>query len=62
MVPTESGCNVNSGVESATQAAVPGAGAKVGMIGADCCHLAAELLDTLQKCIAVRELRNAHKL
>jgi hypothetical protein len=32
---------------------IPGAGVKLGQLGADCCHLVKEVLDTLLKCTAV---------
>jgi hypothetical protein len=33
----------------------------VGQLGAEFCHLAGEVLDTLQKCVALREWRNARE-
>jgi hypothetical protein len=33
----------------------------VAPLGAECCHLAREILDTLQKCSAVGEWGNAHE-
>jgi hypothetical protein len=60
MVPAEGRCSVILAGGSAAQAAVPGvgagtpgAGAKVGQLGAECCHLAREDLDPLQKCVDV---------
>jgi hypothetical protein len=34
---------------------------KVGQLGTECCHLAGEVLDTLQKCIALREWCNVRE-
>jgi hypothetical protein len=55
-VPVEGGCTVISGRGSAARAAVlgagagiPGGGARVSPHGTECCHLAGEVLDTLQK-------------
>jgi hypothetical protein len=62
MVPVEGGCSVVFRWGSAARVAVPGAGAgilgdgaKVGQLGAECCHLAGKVLDTLQKCVALGE-------
>jgi hypothetical protein len=60
MVPAGGGWNVILGGASAAWAAVPGAvvrvsgtGVRVGPLCTECCHLAGEVLDTLQKCGAV---------
>jgi hypothetical protein len=67
MVPAEGGCSVISGRGSAACTAVPGAGAgipgdearvpeagaKAIVLGAECCHLAGEVLNPLQKCSVV---------
>jgi hypothetical protein len=57
MVPAEGGCSVLSGGGSVAQALFPvlgaeilAVGAKVGQLGAECCHLAREVLDPLRKC------------
>jgi hypothetical protein len=34
---------------------IPGAGAKLGRLGAECCHLVGEILDSLQARVAVAE-------
>jgi hypothetical protein len=56
MVPAEDECSIISGGDSAARTAVPGAvagipgaGAKAVLLGADCCQLAGEVLDPLQK-------------
>jgi hypothetical protein len=40
---------------------IPGVGMKVGQLGADCSHLAGEVLDTLLKCVAVGEWHSSHE-
>jgi hypothetical protein len=62
MVPAEGGCFVISGRRSASEAAVSEAGAgisfvveKVFQLGAECCHLAREVLDPLHKSVVVGE-------
>jgi hypothetical protein len=68
MVPAEGGCSVISGGGSAAWAVVPaagaripGAGARAGLLGAECCHLAGQVLVTPQKCGAVGEWNSAHE-
>jgi hypothetical protein len=58
MVPAEGGCSVISGGESTARAAVPEPGARAGPLGAECCHLAEEVLDKLLKCGAIGEWDN----
>jgi hypothetical protein len=75
MVPAGGGCSIILGWWSVAQAAVPGAaaripgvgaevspgsGVEVGQLGAECCHLAGEVLDVLQKCTDLGEWCNAH--
>jgi hypothetical protein len=65
MVPAKGGCSIISGGSGALAAVpgagpgIPGAGAKVGQLMAECCYLAGEVLDKLQKCVGVGEWRNA---
>jgi hypothetical protein len=33
----------------------------VGQLGTECCHLAGKVLDTMQKCVALREWLDAHE-
>jgi hypothetical protein len=68
MVPVEGGSSIISGRESASRAAVPGTGARIPgaavravPLGTECCHLAGEVLDPLQKCGAVRVWDNARE-
>jgi hypothetical protein len=58
VIPASVGYRVVPGWGSFAQAVVPGAGAgvgnpgiaaKVGQLGAECCHLAREVLDLLQE-------------
>jgi hypothetical protein len=37
----------------------PGSGVEIGQLGAECCNLAGEVLDVLQKCTDLGEWRNA---
>jgi hypothetical protein len=61
MVPTEDGCGVASGGVSAVWSAIPGSGRLVlepgslkvrggVLLGAECRHLAGEVVNHLQKC------------
>jgi hypothetical protein len=56
VIPASVGCRVILGWGSVARAAGPGAGAgipgtaaKVGQLGAECCHLVREVLDLLQE-------------
>jgi hypothetical protein len=60
MVPAEGGGSVISGRGSAAREAVPGAEARVRPLGAECYHLAGEVLDPVQKCSAVGEWGRQH--
>jgi hypothetical protein len=57
IVPAEGGCRVIPRGRSAARVAVPGAGAKAGPLCAECWHLVGGVLDTLQTCCVVGEVR-----
>jgi hypothetical protein len=75
MIPAEGGCSVILGGGSAAWAAVPGTwagipgatmrfpevGSRVGPLSTECFHLAGEVLDPLQKCVALWEWDNARE-
>jgi hypothetical protein len=61
MVPAEVGCSILLGGGFVARALFPGAGAKLGHLGVDCCHLVGEVLDMLLKSIAGGEWHNAHE-
>jgi hypothetical protein len=68
MVPVECECSIILGGGSAAPVAVledglrvPGAEATVKLLGAECCHLAVEILDPLQTYSAVGELVNTRE-